>query len=346
MIGLVTHKLLLEHGEDHHPESRRRLAAILGRLLDSGWLDRLTPLQFAPATLEELAWVHDEDYIESLQAACARGGEFFPPDTVATAATFEAASLAAGGCIAAARAAVSGDCCQSLCLVRPPGHHALPYRPLGFCFFNNVALAAEAALAEGLERVAIVDFDAHHGNGTQDAFYHRRDVLYISLHETPLFPGTGTLDEVGVEEGAGYNVNLPLLAAAGDAQYRRAFEQVVIPALADYRPQLVLVSAGYDAHHADSIAHLGLTSAAFHWMTLMLRAAADLCAGGRIVAVLEGGYHLDWLPIGVENSLRALAGEAPVDVPDQAPPLHGAMQQRLNEALETAIETHKTRLAL
>jgi acetoin utilization deacetylase AcuC-like enzyme len=346
MIGLIYDDLFLAHGVDWHPEKGERLSAIMSRLEDSGAMSRLVPLEFEAASLEQVAWLHDEDYIEMLAEVSGRGGELFPPDTVATAKTYEAAMLAAGGCIAAALASLSDGPMRSLCLVRPPGHHALAHRPMGFCFFNNIALAAEAVLRNGLERVAIVDFDVHHGNGTQDMFYHRREVLYISLHERGIFPGTGSLDEVGVEDGAGFNINIPLESGACDEHYQRACEQVIGPALDEFQPQLLLVSAGYDAHHSEQLAHMNLSIRAFHEMTRILVEASKRHADGRLVIVLEGGYNLQWMPLGIENTLLALAGEPSLEVADDPRPVHQLQITRVEDALEHVIATHRERLGL
>jgi len=346
MVGLVHDELFLTHGEVWHPENAERLEATMARLTEAGWLDRLERLEFGPASLEQLLWLHDEQYIESLKQASEHGGEQFTLDTMATAETWDAAVLAAGGCIAAVHAGLAGGPARSICLVRPPGHHATPDRAMGFCFLNNAALGAEAAIQGGAERVAIVDFDVHHGNGTQDMFYHRRDVLYVSLHESGLFPGTGSLDECGVEEGAGFTINIPLLPQAGDGHYRTAFSEVVVPALEEFEPELIVVSAGYDAHHSDRIAGMNCSACIFHEMTAQLVSAAQRHGQGRVVVMLEGGYDLHWLPVGAENSIRALAGEPPLDVVDAAPVPHESHLERLNEALVHVLNTHKERLGL
>ena len=352
MVDLVYDELFLHHGEAWHPENRGRLECIVSQLRASGCWATLKRLQHGPATPEEAAWVHDPYYVETLQELSQSGGGEFGRETHATAETYDAAMLAAGGCIAAARVAVAetqgddGEGARSICLVRPPGHHATADRAMGFCFLNNVALAAEAALRSGLQRVAIVDFDVHHGNGTQDTFYHRRDVLFISLHESPLYPGTGSLDEVGVEDGAGFTVNVPLPAYACDEHYARAFDELVIPLLAQYRPQFVFASAGYDAHHSDPLARTNLSIGAFHRMTAALAAASDEHAGGRLQMVLEGGYDPQWLALCVENTLRALERQAPLQVKDEPAEVHAMQVDRIDAALEHIIATHRSRLGL
>jgi len=352
MVDLVYDDLFLQHGDPWHPENRGRLEGIVSGLRASGCWGRLSRLQFPPASPEEIAWLHEPLYIEALREMSEEGGGEFGRETFATPKTYDAASLAAGGCIAAARVALAetveagGEPPRSICLVRPPGHHALSDKAMGFCLFNNVALAAEAVLRSGLSRVAVVDFDVHHGNGTQDAFYHRRDVLFISLHESPLYPGTGSLDEVGVEEGAGFNVNLPLPPYACDEHYGRAFDDLVVPLLDEYRPEFIFVSAGYDAHHSDPLARMNLTIGAFHYMAKSLAGAADRHAEGRLQIVLEGGYDPEWLAVGVENTILALEGSPALEVEDTPAEVHPMQRERVDAALQCAIETHRQRLGL
>lgn len=355
MIGLIFDDLFLAHGSPSHVENRGRLDAVWAHLEATGYDLKLLELPFASATVEEVAWLHSPDYLDLLREECERGGGFFGPDTVVSPETYAAAMRAAGGCMDAVEMVLDAVDVpgaelslprSTLCLVRPPGHHALRDGPKGFCFLNNVALAAQRAISRGLDRVAIVDFDAHHGNGTQEAFYHRRDVLVISLHEHGLFPGTGSLDEVGVERGAGFTLNLPLLPGAGDEHYRRAFEAVVLPALDTYRPQLILLSAGYDGHHRDPLAHLNLTAETYHFMVASVAQVADRHAEGRLVVVLEGGYDEEALSWGVENTLRALEGEPAGNFEDAAPDLHPSASLRIAEALDVVINAHRSRLGL
>lgn len=348
MTGLVYDDIFLEHGEPWHPENFRRLEAIMGRLEEVGLRARMTELPTRGAEVEEVCWLHDEDYVEDLEALSAAGGGALDLDTIATELTYEAALVAAGSCIDAARAVVRGEVTNAFCLVRPPGHHARPPQGMGFCFFNNVALAAEALLRDGLERVAIVDYDCHHGNGTQEMFYHRGDVLYISLHQHPLYPGTGSVDEVGVDEGVGRNLNIPLPPQAQDAHYVRAFEEIVLPALAQYEPEALLVSTGYDGHFRETLVQMSLTADGFYRMSRYLVEAAEELCEGRQVVVLEGGYDLEiGLPESAEATACALLGdpaEAGWHEPD-APP-HERATDRVREALSAVIELHRKRLWL
>ncbi len=346
VVGCIYSPLFQEHGEPGHPENGQRLAAVVSHLRESGLWDELTHLEFGPASVEEVAWVHDYDYIEHLKYLSVHGGGALDPDTHATEKTYEAAMLAAGGCIAATEAVIRGELQSALCLVRPPGHHALANQGMGFCFFNNVAIAAEAALRAGMGRAAILDFDGHHGNGTQDCFYHRGDVLYFSIHQSPFYPGTGTVDEIGVDDGLGKTINVPLPQGASDEHYLRAWREVTIPALHSFQPDIVLVSAGYDAHWRDPLVQMQLTADGFYaLMQETVCAVAELC-GGRLVVVLEGGYDLGALALSAEDTVLAMLGEEIRQPDDSSPPLHPEQNERINRFLEHAIELHRARLQL
>lgn len=339
MTGLVYDDIFLDHGLPHHPERAERLTAALARLEDGGLRAQMQALPVRAASIEEVCWLHDRDYVLHVRELSAAGGGDLDLDTIATAGTWDAACAAAGACIDAARAVQAREVDNALCLVRPPGHHARLGTGMGFCFFNNVGLAAEALLTDGALRVAIVDFDGHHGNGTQEAFYHRGDVLLISLHQSPLFPGTGFVEEIGVEDGLGATLNLPMAPLAQDIHYLRAFDEIVLPALASYQPDAILVSAGYDGHYADPIAQLALTARGFFLMTVgLLTAARDLCEG-RLTMILEGGYDLEvGLPESVEATACALMRqpERPWTALPGRP--HPEMTARVEAALEDTIE--------
>lgn len=344
--GRVYNEIFLEHGESWHVENRARLESVLSRLQGSGLWDELEELETYPADRAELLWLHEADYLEELQALSNAGGGALDMDTVANWATWAAATVAVGSCIAAVQDMLEGGVDNALCLVRPPGHHALAGQGMGFCFLNSAALAAEAALHHDLSRVAIVDFDVHHGNGTQDLFYHRGDVLVASIHEWELYPGTGTIDEVGVDLGMGRNVNLPLPRGAQDRHYLQALDEVIIPALRQYQPGLILVSAGYDGHHTDPLANHALTTDAYHALTARLvAAAAELCEG-RLCVILEGGYAPEALAHGVENTALALLGKPLREPEPQAPEVHPEATRRVDEHLQGVIEVHRARLGL
>lgn len=294
----------------YHPERPERLAAAAAavrRAAEEGGI-RFSPVAPRAATPEEIARVHDAELVAWLDGL--RGEQaFVDADTFVGPSSVEVAELAAGGTIALVDAVLSGPVRQGVALVRPPGHHARPGQAMGFCLLNNVALAAAHARSRGIERIAIVDYDVHHGNGTQEAFYDDPNVLYVSTHQYPFYPGTGAVLETGEGEGKGYTVNVPLGAGGDDAIYRGAFERVILPVLEEYAPQLVLVSAGFDASARDPLAEMTLTADAFGWMTRALRKVADRSAGGRIAMVLEGGYDLAALEAGLLASMRGMVGD-------------------------------------
>ncbi len=346
MIGCIYNPLFEEHGVPHHPENGARLAAITERLKQVGLWQELDHLQFAPATAEQVGWVHERNYIEHIRFLSEHGGGALDFDTQATEETYPAAMLAAGGCIAATEAVIAGELDSAICLVRPPGHHALPNQGMGFCFFNNVAIAAETALRANLDRVAILDFDAHHGNGTQEIFYSRGEVLYFSIHQSPAFPGTGSVDEVGLDAGMGRTINVPLPPGTRDKHYLQAWQQIAVPALHAFQPDIVLISAGYDAHWRDPLVNMQMTTDGFYqlvqetWTT-----TADLCEG-RLVVVLEGGYDLDALALSVENTVLALGGRQIRQHDEEPPPLHPEQDKRITQYLDHAVEQHRQRLGL
>jgi acetoin utilization deacetylase AcuC-like enzyme len=309
MLLVATDPRFAEHDPGRgHPERPVRLDAVGAGLLDAG-LDRASRIELEPrvATRAELERVHRADYVAQLEAFCARGGGALDPDTAVVAASWEAATLAAGAGLAAVDALRAREGDAAFCAVRPPGHHAVAGRAMGFCLFNNVAVAAAAARDHG-ERVCIVDWDAHHGNGTQDMFWSDRDVMYVSMHEWPLYPGTGRLDDVGEGAGAGTTINFPLPAGATGDVYLAALDEVVAPRVEAFAPDWVFVSAGFDAHRADPLTGLGLGAGDFADLGVRVQAWVP---AGRVVAFLEGGYDLDALRNSVAATASALVG-APV----------------------------------
>lgn len=300
------------HTKFQHPESSQRTLALERSLARSGLLPDLHVLPPEPATVEQLRRVHTVELIEYVRQVSLRGGGLLDHgDTYVTGESYELALLAAGGCCTAVDAIMTGQAANGFALIRPPGHHAETDRASGFCLFNNVAAAArQAQVNHGLERVAIVDYDVHHGNGTQDIFYEDDSVLFISIHlYAPYFyPGIGGMYEVGTGRGNGYTVNVPLPPQVGDRGYARAFDELIGPRLREFRPEFLLVSAGFDAHWADPLAMAGLSLTGYANITRKLISyAAELC-GGRLLFVLEGGYQLDVLASGVQNVFHALLG--------------------------------------
>jgi acetoin utilization deacetylase AcuC-like enzyme len=315
-VGLVYDPLYLWHDTGVHPESALRLTAVMHVLTEAGLTSHLVPLTARDATVDEIAMVHEPSYIASIHQMAERGGAWADPDTYISPRSYDAALRAAGGALSATDAVLDGDIDSAFCLVRPPGHHAMPDRAMGFCLFNNIAIAARHAVrGRGLERVAIVDFDIHHGNGTQAAFYDDPAVLYFSTHQYPYYPGTGHLEETGEGAGRGLNVNVPLPAGCGDDEFRRVFNEALEPLLDRYRPQFVLVSAGYDGHFDDPLASMKLSVAGYaEMMSFLRRKAGEMCEG-RLVCVLEGGYHLLAEAWSVRACLEVLLGESPAQDP-------------------------------
>ncbi len=306
----------LQHTYPGHPEHAGRLEAITAGLEQTGLLDRLTRVPALPATEEEIARVHTQAYIRQVRRVAEQGGGHLDPDTYVVTRSYAAALLAAGGLQKLTRAVLDGEIDNGFALVRPPGHHATTGRGMGFCLFNNIAVAAQDALTHpGVERVMIVDFDVHHGNGTQDVFETNPGVLFISAHQSPHYPGTGRVDEIGRGAGRGTTVNIPLPAGAGDAGYAATLEEIVWPIARRYDPQLVLVSAGFDAHWSDPLAMMRLSLPGYAQMARELVAMAQELCDGRLVFTLEGGYDLVVLSNAVQNVFHALLGEHTISDP-------------------------------
>ncbi|MBA2753812.1 MAG: histone deacetylase [Chloroflexia bacterium] len=298
----------LGHDTGAHPENPGRLRAIHAELTRRDLLAGRPDVPFAGATDEQLGRVHGAAYLASLRALSRAGGGSLDPDTVVRPDSLAVARLASGAAIAAVDAVLGGVVPRAFVLVRPPGHHATPDRGMGFCLYNHVAVAAAHARAAGVGRVAIVDWDVHHGNGTQDAFYADGTVLYASMHQSPAYPGTGATRETGTGPGLGATVNLPLPPGTDDGTYLDAFDAVILPRLRAFRPELVLVSAGFDAHREDPLAALLLTEDGFAALAARVLAVAGDAAGGRLVAVLEGGYHPPALARSVVATLAVFDG--------------------------------------
>jgi len=302
---LLTHPACFGHDMGRsHPESPARLKAVLAALEGEGF-EALQRREAPEATREQLQRVHPEAYVEALlEAVPAEGIVQIDGDTALSPGSGEAALRAAGAVCAAIDAVMAGEADNAFCAVRPPGHHAEPSRPMGFCLFSNVAVGAQhARAAHNLHRIAVVDFDVHHGNGTQAAFWDDPDLLLVSLHQSPLYPGTGERDERG---RANNILNIPLPPMAGSEAFRSAFAQEVIPRLASFGPDLILVSAGFDAHEDDPLASLRYHEDDFAWATSELLAVAAHACRGRLVSTLEGGYDLDALGRSAAAHVRAL----------------------------------------
>jgi acetoin utilization deacetylase AcuC-like enzyme len=296
-----------QHDVPGHPETAQRLRAITERLIDDPVLRALPTTVVGDPDPELMLGVHDETHLLAIEHIARGGGGWIDDDTYCTSRSYDVALRAAGAAVSGVGAVCGGTAGAAFALIRPPGHHATRRRAMGFCLFNNAAVAARAAQRRfGLDRVAVVDIDVHHGNGTQDVFYDDPSVLYCSLHQWPLWPGTGRASETGEGAGAGTTLNVPLAAHTTADTWLAAFDGIVAPALRAHRPELIVVSAGYDAHRADPLAEIDLDTAAYAEIARRIAGIADECAGGRTVWVLEGGYDLVALAASVTATLHAL----------------------------------------
>jgi acetoin utilization deacetylase AcuC-like enzyme len=307
--GLVYHPAYLEHEMGAgHPESPERLRAIMRQLKTSGTAERLVRIEPRKAEDEWITRIHSTSYVATLkQHASANGRVSLDPDTSMSPGSLDAAYLAAGGALAAVDAIMAGHVEHVFCAVRPPGHHAEAARAMGFCLFNNVAIAARYIQQKyGLKRVLIVDWDVHHGNGTQHSFEDDPTVLFFSTHQFPHYPGTGRATERGRGAGEGLTINVPMESGEGDEEYREIFRKALVPAADRFQPDFVIVSAGFDAHQDDPLAGMGLTEAGYRDLTGIVAEIARRHAGGRLLSCLEGGYNLRALAASVDAHLTAL----------------------------------------
>jgi len=328
--AFLEHPSSLEHDTGaHHPEQAARITAIQRELADRDWLG-FRRVSSPPVERELLYRVHPREHVESIERLSAAGGGAIDLDTAASAGSFQAALHAAGGAVRMVEMLLDGEVDCAFSAHRPPGHHATRSRAMGFCLFDNVAVAAQYALdARGLERVMILDWDVHHGNGTNDIFHASEQVLFVSIHQSPLYPGTGPADDVGSGAGRGFTVNLPVPPGSGDEVFTSLVDHVAAPLAHAFGPQLLLISAGYDAHREDSLANCEVTDAGFRAMTLTMRAVSRSIAAP-IGCVLEGGYALSALARSVAVTMAALEAPEPQagDANSAAPTTRLAEQAR------------------
>jgi acetoin utilization deacetylase AcuC-like enzyme len=300
----------------YHVESPERVLA-LNRMLEEEAPGKFVPIEPRPATEEEIAWVHERGYIDFLKATAGRASVFLDGDTSTGPKTYETALLAAGGFLKAIDVIMEGRARNAFALVRPPGHHAEASQAMGFCFFNNVAVGAEYLIRRhGLGRILIADWDLHHGNGTQHTFYSRRDVLYFSTHQVPLYPGTGATREIGEGQGKGYNLNVPLTSGKGDEDFLYVYQKILSPVSAQFKPEFILVSAGFDIGAADPLGGMLVSRLGFGLLADSLLKMAEESCPGRVALVLEGGYDIPTLENGVREVLERLSSPAPASLPD------------------------------
>lgn len=306
--AIVRDKRYLRHNTgEYHPENHHRLEAIYEMLEEEGMKGKFREVVPRAATREELEMVHTSRYVDQIAATYGRDHTMLDPDTSTSSESWEVARLAVGGLLNLVDGIMKGDFKNGFALVRPPGHHAETNRGMGFCIFNNVAIAAKYARQKyNLEKILIVDWDLHHGNGTQNAFYEDPHVLYFSTHQFPYYPGSGSIGEIGKGEGTGFTVNVPLPGGQGDAEYVQILKQLLWPIAEEYGPQLVFVSAGFDIYFQDPLGAMSVTPGGFYLLTEILMDIAKMCCQDRIIMVLEGGYHLAGLRDSVKASLKRL----------------------------------------
>jgi acetoin utilization deacetylase AcuC-like enzyme len=332
--GIVRDRRYLDHSMGpFHVESPERLEAIYALLeKDSSHLHTIIP---RTATEEEIGRIHTLEYIQTVRSTAGRDRVILDPDTSTSAKSYDTALLAAGGVLAAADGILDGTIHNGFALIRPPGHHAEAGRAMGFCLFNNIAVAAEHLRQKHrLERIFILDWDLHHGNGTQHSFYDRRDVLYASTHQFPLYPGTGHGRETGQGEGMGYTINIPLMAGKGDGDYLAILDSLILPVILSYKPDFILVSAGFDLYADDPLGGMEVSVEGFGAMTrLLMEAASEVCRD-RLLIILEGGYHIQGQAMGVEAVLNQLSDKA------GRPDINPHFSHSLTKELEPVIETH------
>jgi acetoin utilization deacetylase AcuC-like enzyme len=344
-VGYAYDPVYLKHDTGNHVENASRLIAIMKCLEESRLKERLEYIRPRAATLDELTLVHSPTLVGLIQVTAKKGGGWLDPDTVMSSGSYEAALFAAGGMIETLNWVMDGGG-SAFALVRPPGHHATTDRAMGFCLFNSIAIATKYALMKyGLERIAIIDFDVHHGNGTQDVFYGDSEVLYVSVHESPLYPGSGSIEETGRGEGKGATINIPLPAGSGDTEYMEVFEQVIAPAVSRFKPQLIMVSAGYDPHWSESLAMMEVSVMGFARMVGVVKRLAEELSGGRMVFTLEGGYPLISLAASVKATFDVLLGsediEDPLGPPQAGFKMRGFQPPDISSLLEKIKKFHR-----
>lgn len=337
-VGYIYDPVFLKHNQPEHPENAGRLEVILKYLKNNNLLEKLTKIKVREASEEEIMLCHDKSLIETVKNACSKGFSYLDEDTYVNSYTYNAAVCAAGGMIELVNNIMGDSIVKGIVLSRPPGHHATETKSMGFCIFNTVAIGARYAIRKNnLEKAAIVDIDVHHGNGTESIFYNDPSVMYISAHQYPHYPGTGTLKNTGSGEAEGTNINIPFPAYSDDDGYKDAFDNVVIPVLKRFNPKLIFVSAGFDGHMADPISDINLSLTGYNRICRSLINAADQICKGKIIFSLEGGYNLNVLAPGFGNIVRGLIGD---DMCDDPFPSYDYRKSDVSKLIEKLKEVH------
>ena len=308
--GFVYHPDYLKHNTgERHPENSGRLVHLLEHLRETETLQELEHIKPYNSSPKWIKLVHSPNYIKSIEDACKNGVEMLDADTIISRDSYDVALLAVGGVLAGVDAVIKNKVENAFCAVRPPGHHAEYERAMGFCIFNNIAVASRYIQKKhNLKKVLIVDWDAHHGNGTQNAFYQDPSVYYFSVHQSPHYPGTGKEEEIGEKEGEGFTLNMPMAAGSGDVEYLEAFENILYPAAKQFSPDFVLISAGFDGHKDDPLSNLNLTAEGYQNLTRIIMDLSKECCQGKLVSILEGGYNIKAFSESVEAHITTLMG--------------------------------------
>ena len=332
--GIVKDYRYLKHETGHyHPESPRRLESIYKMLEAADMKGRFAEIAPRLASEEEIETIHLPSYYHMVAATAGKSHSYLDPDTETSPESFEVAKLAVGGFLNTVDSVVKGEVKNAFAFVRPPGHHAEANRAAGFCLFNNVAIGAMHAIKKhGMKRVFIVDWDLHHGNGTQHSFYEDSRVLYFSTHQYPYYPGTGSVQEIGRGEGQGYTVNVPLRTGPGDAEYLKIFQKILKPVALEFKPDIVMLSAGFDIYFQDPLGGMQVTPQGFGRLTRVLMDVADTCCGGRFVITLEGGYHIEGLTQSIQVVLNEMVGATHIPAAEME-----SVESKANPAIDSII---------
>jgi len=340
-VGIIYDPIYLKHDTGAHVENSSRLVETVGLLEKSKLIDKLVAIPPRVASVEEVSLAHPHSHISRVQSYSTRGGGWLDGDTYASPASYEVALYAVGGVLEGVDAVMTGKVNHAFALVRPPGHHATADEAMGFCLFNNIAIAAEYAKRKyKLQRILIADFDVHHGNGTQEIFYADPKVLYFSSHQYPWYPGTGSIYEDGAGEGKGFTVNAPLPAYCGDKEHLRVYREILVPVAKRFQPQLMLVSAGYDPHWADQLSLMQVSVSGFAGIVSIIKELADELCQGKLLLSLEGGYHLQALSHSIKATLEVLLGKSPSPDP-LGKPQETMMSPDIGPILEEVKARHK-----